>query len=72
MSPVLGALYWRPGSLKTDFQVLLLIYKTINGLETSNLREHSDHQLLVYLKVSSKKKIGDAAFYSYGPKLWNL
>src|SRR4029434_2323331 len=83
ISPVLAALHWLPVTFRIYFKVLLLIYKALNGLGpsyianslltylTSRTRRSSNAGLLE-VPSNSRKKIGDAAFVNYAPKLWNI
>ena len=81
ITPVLATLHWLPVTFRIDFNVLLLVYKALNGMgpgyitnsltnytPTRTLRS-SDTGLLV--TRNSHKKIGAAAFVNYAPKLWN-
>ncbi len=52
ITPVLGSLHWLPVTFRIDFKVLLLVYKSLNGLGPKyiadilteyNLTDHSDH-----------------------------
>ena len=82
ISPVLAALHWLPVTFRVDFKVLLLVYKALHGLGPSyianSLRNYQPPRTLrssaaglLEVPHSSKKKIGDAAFVTYAPKLWN-
>ena len=82
ISPVLAALHWLPVTFRIDFKVLLLIYKALNGQGPSYIANslvsyipsrtlRSSAAGLLEVPSSSRKKIGDAAFVNYAPKLWN-
>ncbi|KAF7656690.1 hypothetical protein LDENG_00037420, partial [Lucifuga dentata] len=66
-----------PASYRIDFKVLLLVYKTLNGFGPAFIRilvillHRSSAAAFLNTKHSTKKKTGDAAFFSYAPKLWN-
>ena len=82
ISPVLATLHWLPVTFRIDFKVLLLTYKAIHGQGPSyianTLRNYTPTRTLrssdaglLEINRSSQKKIGDAAFVNYAPKLWN-
>ena len=82
ISPVLATLHWLPVTFRVDFKVLLLTYKTINGQGPSYIANslidyapartlRSSDTGLLEVTRSRHKKIGDAAFVNYAPKLWN-
>lgn len=82
ISPVLAALHWLPVKCRIDFKVLLLIYKALNGTGPSYIANslvnyvpprtlRSSTAGLLTAPSNSQKKIGDAAFANYAPKLWN-
>ena len=75
--------YWLPVTFRIDFKVLLLIYKALNGLGPSYIANslvkylpsrtlRSSNAGLLEVPSNSRKKIGDAAFVNYAPKLWNI
>ena len=80
ISPV-TALHWLPVIYRTDFKVLLLTYKALNGEGPSYIsntlfnytptrRLHSSTAgFLEAPRKRSPKKIGEAAFINYAPKL---
>src|SRR4029434_421590 len=83
ISPVLAALHWLPVTFRIDFKVLLLIYKTLKGrgpsyfanslvkfLPSGTLR--SSNAGLLEVPSNSRKKLRDAAFVNYAPRLWNI
>ena len=81
ITPVLKSLHWLPVISRIDFKVLLLIYKSLNGLAPQYLKDllfeyhparelrSSGHALLTVLK--SRIAVGSRAFSVYGPKVWN-
>ena len=82
ISPVLASLHWLPVTFRIDFKVLLLTYKALNGQGPSYIAHsltnytpartlRSSDTGLLQVTRSSHKKIGDAAFVNYAPKLWN-
>ncbi|KAL0970199.1 hypothetical protein UPYG_G00238640 [Umbra pygmaea] len=82
ITPVLKSLHWLPVSHRIDFKVLLLVYKTLNGSGpayfTESLKSYvpqralrSSTANLLMIQKSTHRKIGDAAFFKYAPKLWN-
>ena len=82
ISPVLASLHWLPGTFRIDFKVLLLTYKALNGQGPGYIANsltnytpartlRSSDTGLLQVNRSRHKKIGDAAFVNYAPKLWN-
>ena len=81
ITPVLKSLHWLPVSFRVDFKVLLLVYKSLNGLGPSYIADllpryeparslrSAGSGLLVVPKIKSKH--GKAAFGHYAPTLWN-
>jgi len=81
ISPVLKSLHWLPVGQITDLKVLLLVFKSRNGLgpkyindllhnyEPSRSLRSSGTGLLSVLRVRTKH--GKAAFSYYAPTLWN-
>lgn len=81
ITPVLKSLHWLPVAQRIDFKVLLLVYKSLNGLAPEYIRD-----LLSWYKPSrslrssssclltvprTRTKQGEAAFSSYAPHIWN-
>uniref|UniRef100_A0A8C5EV94 Protein kinase domain-containing protein n=1 Tax=Gouania willdenowi TaxID=441366 RepID=A0A8C5EV94_GOUWI len=76
-----SSLHWLPVSLRIDFKVLLLVYKSVNGFgpeyisdmlvryEPSRSLRSMDTDQIVEPRVHSKH--GDAAFSCYAAKKWN-
>ncbi|XP_057686102.1 uncharacterized protein avpr2aa isoform X3 [Corythoichthys intestinalis] len=81
ITPVLKSLHWLPVSQRVDYKILLLIYKTLNGLgpkymldlldsyETSRPLRSSGTGLLHVPRTRTKQD--EAAFSYYAPHLWN-
>lgn len=81
ITPVLKSLHWLPVSQRIDYKILLLVYKTLNGLgpkymldllesyETSRPLRSSGTGLLYVPRTRTKQ--GEAAFSYYAPHLWN-
>ena len=83
VTPLLQELHWLPISSRIKFKVLLIVYKTLNGLAPSylsNLLQYyepsrslrsSDSNGLLKIPRTNKVSMGDRAFSAFGPKLWN-
>ena len=81
ISPVLKSLHWLPVGQIIDFKVLLLVFKSLNGLgpkyinnllhnyEPSRSLRSSGTGLLSVPRVRTKH--GEAAFSYYAPTIWN-
>ena len=83
--PLLYNLHWLPVKFRIDFKILLLTYKTINGLapfylqELINLKEackykfrsDCDGLLLNPVKFKTLTTLGDRSFAAAAPQLWN-
>ena len=81
ITPVLKSLHWLPVSYRIDFKMILLVYKSLNGLGpmymTELLKEYtpsralrsSDSGQLVEPRVQSKH--GEAAFSCSAAQKWN-
>ena len=82
ITPTLKALHWLPVEKRIIFKILLMTYKTLNGLApsylttiitpyhpTRKLRSSSRSTLQVPRVKTSN--YGDRAFSSAAPKLWN-
>ena len=81
ISPVLRSLHWLPGPQRTDFKILLLVYKSLNGLGPKYIRDlllpyqpsrplrSSGSGLLCVPRIRTKH--GEAAFSFYAPQIWN-
>ncbi len=81
ITPVFGSLHWLPVTFRIDFKVLLLIYKSLNGLGpkyiSDMLTEYKPNRPLRSL-VSSPLEIprvhtkqGESAFSYYAARSWN-
>ena len=81
ISPVLKQLHWLPVMQRVKFKLLLLVFKSLNGLAPLYLRNkliykqknglRSDDQRLLVVPKSNLKSYGDRAFSVAGPKLSN-
>ena len=82
ISPILASLHWLPVASRIDFKILLLIYKSLNGLAPSYLSDcvpryvpgrplRSSDADLLEVPTMHYKKYGKAAFCFYGPTAWN-
>ncbi len=82
ITPVLMDLHWLPVEQRIKYKILLLTYKSFNGMApkylsdllqrhnpTAQLRSASKH-LLVPPKVNPKR-YGESSFKSASPRLWN-
>ena len=84
ITPVLCSLHWLPVKFRIDFKILLLTFKAIYGHAPGylidliaikeqprcNLRSASG-LILKYPSLKLKKTLGDRAFSSAAPNLWN-
>ena len=85
ITPLLVDLHWLPVKLRTEFKILLIVFKIFRGFAPSylrflitakpvskhNLRSSSDSTLLCYPSVKPKATLGEWAFVFAAPKLWN-
>ena len=83
ISPVLKELHWLPVKFRTEFKILLLVYKCINGLApvylnnrlclkpNKGLRSDDKKYLSVPVTKLKTKTYGDRCFSIAGPNLWN-
>ena len=81
ITPILRSLHWLPVSHRIDFKILLLVFKSLNGLgpkyisdllpyyESSRSLRSSGTGLLTVPRV--KTKHGEAAFSYYATHSWN-
>ena len=81
ITPVLKSLHWLPVSYIIDFKVLLLVYKSLNGLgpeymndilveyKPSRALRSTDSGQIVEPRVQTKH--GEAAFSRYAAQNWN-
>ena len=82
ISPVLKKLHWLPIQQRMRFKILLLVYKSLNGIAPQYLRNklkykqnnglRSDNTKLLVIPNSNLKTYGDRSFSVAGPKLWNI
>ena len=82
ITPVLKDLHWLPVRERAIFKILLMVFKSLNGLAPSYLQNkltlkpsnglRSDHTNLLIVPRSNLKSYGDRSFSIAGPKLWNL
>ncbi len=82
ISPVLESLHWLPVRFRIDFKIFMLTYKALHGLAPHYLSQllsvytpsrdlrSSDSGLLV-IPPTRLRSMGDRAFSSCAPKLWN-
>ena len=83
ITPVLVSLHWLPVVFRIDFKIILLVYKALNGLAPSYLRDclekyvpgrplrSTSADLLTIPTTMKYKKYGKTAFCFYGPMEWN-
>ncbi len=81
ITPVLRSLHWLPVTFRIDFKVLLLIYKSLNGIGSKYiedmLTEHKPNRPLRSLGSSQLEiprvhtKQGESAFSYYAARSWN-
>ena len=82
ITPILKSLHWLPIKARILFKILLLMYKSVNGLAPKYLCDmavshvpsralrSSDKELLVVPKARCKT-LGERAFAVAGPREWN-
>ena len=82
ITPILKKLHWLPVSFRIQYKILLLCFKSLNGLGPKYLAElllpyvpdkdlrSSDEKLLIEPKTRLKT-YGDRAFSICAPRLWN-
>ena len=85
VTPLLRELYWLPVRSRIEFKLLLITFKVLKGLaplylselisvlppSSYNLRRNYNGTLLCTPKFKSKRTLGDRAFSSAAPALWN-
>ncbi len=82
ITPILRSLHWLPACFRVDFKIVLLVYKSRNGLAPTYLCEllteyqpirslRSSNQDLLSTPKSRLKCRGDRAFSIAAPGLWN-
>lgn len=82
ITPILFSLSWLPVHFQIEYKILVMVFKSLNGLAPIYLRDllkfhtstrslRSSNQLLLLVPRSRLKLRGDRAFSVIGPKLWN-
>ncbi len=82
ITPVLESLHWLPVSFRVDFKILMLTYKALHGLAPQYLSEllipytptrdlRSSETGVLTVPLTRLRSMGDRAFSSLAPKLWN-
>ncbi len=77
ITPVLRSLHWLPVTFRIDFKVILLLYKSLNGLGPKDIAEYKRNRPLRSLgsrqleipRVHTKQ--GECAFSYYAARSWN-
>ena len=82
ISPILKDLHWLPVKQRIKYKIILLVFKSLNGLAPSYLSDklvrkpenglRSSNQNLLIVPLKNLKSYGDRSFCTAGPKLWNL
>jgi hypothetical protein len=83
ITPILHSLHWLPVKYRIQYKILLLVYRTMNGLAPSYLEEliharktsrvlRSNNKILLDVPRSHLKTYGENSFAVCGPKLWNM
>ena len=83
-TPLLVSLHWLPVKQRIKFKILLLVYKSLNGIGPlylsellSNYSNSEQRQCLRSCRLDdlniprSNNKFGDRSFFVCAPKLWN-
>ena len=81
ITPILRELHWLPVQQRVKFKVLILTFKSLNGLAPRYLQDRliikhnnglrSDDSKFLLVPRSNLKSYGDRCFSVSGPKLWN-
>ena len=82
ITPVLQTLHWLPVEFRVKFKILLLTYKSINGLGPAYLKDalvpyqpiralRSENAGLLVVPRVAKSTVGAKAFSYQAPVLWN-
>ena len=83
ITPILVSLHWLPVKFRVDFKIALLVYKALNGSAPSYISAllspksaskydlRSDDQDLHQVPATKLKTVGDRAFTSAAPRIWN-
>ena len=82
ISPVLKALHWLPVKARILLKILLLMYKSVNGIAPPYLCDmaitfepsrslRSAQQCLLFIPKAKCITLGERAFSIGGPRVWN-
>ena len=83
ITPILISLHRLPVKFRVDFKIALLVYKALNGSAPSYISAllspksaskydlRSDDQDLLQVPATKLKTVGDRAFTSAAPRIWN-
>ena len=82
ITPILHSLHWLPVSFRIDYKVLILTHTCINGHappylqelitpQTSTCTLRSSNSSLLRVPKTKLRTMGDRAFCSAAPRLWN-
>ena len=81
ITPILKDLHWLPIKQRIKYKTLLLVFKSLNNLAPSYLKNkltlkspnclRSSNQKLLIIPRKKLKSYGDRSFSTAGPKLWN-
>lgn len=82
ITPILESLHWLPVRYRVDFKILMLTYKALNGLAPQYLSElltayaprrnlRSSDSGFLMVPSTRMRSMGDRAFVSFAPRLWN-
>ena len=82
ITPLLFDLHWLPVCDRVNFKTLLITYKIVNHsapsyllpqlkIKSNHLSLRNHDQLLFEIPRSHSVRMGDRAFSTYAPKLWN-
>ena len=83
ITPILISLHWLPVKFRVDFKIALLVYKALNGRAPSYISAllspklaskydlRSDDQDLLQVPATKLNTVGDRAFTSAAPRIWN-
>ncbi len=82
ITPILKSLHWLSVRFRVDFKILMLTYKALHGLAPQYLSAlltlytpkrllRSSQAGLLVVPQTRLRSVGDRAFSSYAPRLWN-
>lgn len=82
ITPILHSLHWLPIPFRIEYKIILLTYKCINGHAPSYLHELitpqtsirslcSANSMLLQVPSTRLRTMGDRAFCTAAPRLWN-